>query len=246
MNQEAKNKAKEILSMGIMQIVNNYTENALLINACFVSADRYNNLTDTTGLSTIDGIPSLLRLDNEIDVQFSNEDLTEKYSSDVLTVIFKNYIVVSISIVDAVLEEVYELMLKTFETDISDFELDKKVRSAWANDSLISYLVSEDKCNFKKPKGIQSEILEAFMRYKELRIIRHSLVHSNGLISERNMSLLNQFNEQTPDERKKMALINSPMISSNGEVVLSINIILSIRQYLDRFLMYVYKSISNA
>ncbi|MCT7568488.1 hypothetical protein [Aliarcobacter butzleri] len=43
-----------------------------------------------------------------------------------------------------------------------------------------------------------------------------------------------------------MALINSPMISSDGEVVLSINIILSIRQYLDRFLMYVYKSISNA
>lgn len=86
-------------------------------------------------------------------------------------------------------------MLKTFETDISDFELDKKVRSAWANDSLISYLVSEDKCNFKKTKGMQSEILEAFMRYKELRIIRHSLVHSNGLISERNMNLLNQFNE---------------------------------------------------
>jgi len=53
MNQETKNKAKELLNIRIMQIVNNYTENALLINACFISADRYNNLTDTTGLSTI-------------------------------------------------------------------------------------------------------------------------------------------------------------------------------------------------
>ena len=245
MNQETKNKAKELLNIRIMQIVNNYTENALLINACFISADRYNNLTDTTGLSTINWIPSPLRLDNEIDVQFSNEDLVEKYGDDVLTVIFKNYIVVSISIVDAVLEEVYELMLKTFETDISDLELEKKVRSAWANDNLISYFINEEKGNLKKPEGMQSEILEAFMRYKELRIIRHSLVHSNGFISEKNMALLNQFNEQTPDERKRMALINSPMINIDGEVLLSINIILSIRQYLDRFLKYVYKSVSN-
>jgi len=171
--------------------------------------------------------------------------LVEKYGDDVLTVIFKNYIVVSISIVDAVLEEVYELMLKTFETDISDLELEKKVRSAWANDNLISYFINEEKGNLKKPEGMQSEILEAFMRYKELRIIRHSLVHSNGFISEKNMALLNQFNEQTPDERKRMALINSPMINIDGEVLLSINIILSIRQYLDRFLKYVYKSVSN-
>jgi len=150
MNQETKNKAKEILNIGILQIVRNYTENALLINACFVCADRYNNLTSTTGLSTNDGIPNQLRLDNEIDIQFSNKDLVEKYNGDVLTVIFKNYIVVSISIVDAVLEEVYEFMLKTFETDMSDSELEKKVRSAWANDSLILYFVNEDKGNLKK------------------------------------------------------------------------------------------------
>jgi len=84
------------------------------------------------------------------------------------------------------------------------------------------------------------------MRYKELRIIRHSLIHSNGHISEKNMNLLNHFQEQTTDARKNMALINSPMISNDNQVLLSINIILSVRQYLDRFLMYVSKSVSNA
>jgi len=86
MDHEVRDKAKGILSLGVAQIVNNYTENALLVNACFVSSERYTNLADTTGLSTIKGIPAPLRLKHEIDVQLSNEDLVRKYGGDVLDV----------------------------------------------------------------------------------------------------------------------------------------------------------------
>lgn len=246
MDDEVKAKAKGILSLGVTQIVNNYTENALLINACSVSSKRYENITDTTGLSTIQGIPVPLRLDQEIDVQLSNKDLVGKYKGNVLDAIFRNYIVMSISIVDAVLEDMYELFLKSYELDISDSDLEKKVRCSWANDNLIAYFTNENKGRLQKPSGMKTEVSEAFMRYKEFRIIRHTLVHSSGSISEKNINTLRQYKALTPSERKGMALIDSPMISDEFKIILSLNNILSIRQYLDRFLMYLFKSVSSA
>lgn len=246
MNKDVKDSAKEIVRLGIAQIVKNYTENALLINACFVASNRYENIYGTSGLSTISGIPEPLRLDNEIDVRFSNHDLVEKYKSDSLSIICKNYLIFSISVVDAVLEDVFEAFIRSLEEGISDADVEKKVRAAWTNDSLISYFCDQNKVGLKKPEGMETEVLEAFMRYKELRIIRHALVHSDGVISERNLNQLKQFKENTPEKRKGMALLGSPIINEKNEVFVSINIVLSIRQYLDRFLMYIYKSLSNA
>ncbi len=246
MDEVLKNKAKEILRFGIAKIVMNYTKNALLINACDVSASRYETITGTNGLSTTRNIPMELRLDSEIDYQYTNEELVREYKSDVLDVILKNYVVMSISLVDAILEDLYELFLTSFEAEITDTELSKKVRSAWANDNILDYFVAEDKANLEKPNDMSTPFSESFMRYKELRLIRHSLVHAEGIVSQKNLDILSQYKKLTPDERKGFALIDSPMITNGNKVSLSINIILSIRQYLHRFLIYQLKSVSNA
>lgn len=246
MDADLKQKAKQIIGFGIAKIVGNYSDNALLINACYVASDRYKTLTGTNGLSTTQGIPDDLRLDQEIDVQYKNEELVERYTDEVLQVILRNYVVVSVSIVDAALEELYELFLKHYEDNISDNDAEKKVRSAWSNDNLISYFEDPDKANLSSPAEFEQGFVESFMRYKELRIVRHTLVHSNGALSERNRQQLLKYQEETPEARKGAALIDSPIIGENGDILLTINIILSIRQYLDRFLTYVYKSLSDA
>jgi len=246
MDEELKDKAKEILKFGIAKIVKNYTKTALLINACYVSADRYATLTSTDRLSTTQNIPMPLRLDTEIDYQYTNEELVNEYKTNVLDVILKNYVVMSISLVDAILEDIYELFLSSFEAGISDTELSKRVRSAWANDNILNYFVSEDKANLKKPDDMNTPFKESFMRYKELRLIRHALVHSDGVINQKNLDALAEYKELTPNERKSFALIDSPMIQNGNKVSLSINMILSIRQYLHRFLIYQFKSVSNA
>lgn len=87
MDAELKQQAKQIVGFGIAKIVGNYSDNALLINACYVAADRYQTLTETNGLSTVQGIPEDLRLDQEIDVQYKNEELVERYTDEVLQVI---------------------------------------------------------------------------------------------------------------------------------------------------------------
>ncbi|MEA5461966.1 hypothetical protein VB796_23045 [Arcicella sp. LKC2W] len=245
MTEQNKEEALGIISLGLAKIVNNYSENALLINSCFVSAERYRTLTTTDGLSTTLNIPIELRLDNEIDVQYTNEDLVRKYNLDVQNIVFQNYLIASISLVDATLEDLYEYFIKVYNPAITDTELEKQIRNAWTNDSLLKFLIDVNKANLKRPINKQTEFSEAFMRYLELRIVRHTLLHSNGKLSDKNYQKLHDNLANTPDERRHFALINSPLFDAERQINLTINRILSIRQYLDRFLMYIFNSINE-
>jgi hypothetical protein len=245
MTEQNKQDALSILGIGLAKIVNNYSENALLINSCFVTADRYRTITGTTGLSTTVNIPVELRLDNEIDMQYSNEDLVRKYSLDVQNIVFQNYIIASVSLVDATLEDLYEHFIKVYTPAITEPELERQIRNAWTNDNLLTFLTNPASTNLQRPNDKQTEFTEAFMRYSELRILRHSLLHTSGKLSDKNYLKLQDNLANTPNERKHFAMASSPLFNANREIVLSINHILSIRQYLDRFLMYLYHSINE-
>lgn len=245
MIEQNKQEALEILKIGIWKIVNNYTENALLINSCFVAADKYKTIKETTLLSTTMNIPIELRLDNELDIQYNNKDLVRKYNSDVQNVVFQNYIISSISLVDATLEDLYEYFLKVYTPTISDTELEKQIRNAWTNHNLVTFLIDTTKANLKKPSDKKTEFTEAFMRYFELRIVRHTLLHTSGKLSDKNYKKLQDNLSNTSNEMKNFTLANSPLFNTNGQITLSINKILSIRQYLDRFLMYLFQSITE-
>jgi hypothetical protein len=245
MTEKNKQDALEILGVGLAKIVNNYSENALLINACCVAADRYQSIRGTTGLSTTMNIPEELRLDNEIDVQYTNEDLVRKYSSDVQNIVFQNYIIAAVSLVDAMLEDLYEYFIKVYTPAIIETELEKQIRNAWTNDNLLTFLTDPARTNLKKPNNKKTEFSEAFVRYSELRIIRHSLLHTNGKLSDRNYQKFQDNLANTPNERKHFAMANSPLFNADRQITLSLNHILSIRQYLDRFLMYLIQSVNE-
>jgi len=238
-------EAKEIIAVGIAKIVGDYSDNALLINACFLAKERYENKKDTTHLSTTQNIPPQLRLDNEIEVLYSNEDLVSKYSLDVQNVVFKNYIVSIVSTVDATLEDVYEHLLKSTNPNLTDTDLEKLIRNAWTNDSMLNFLTDPNGLNLTNPKHLNTEFKEAFMRYSELRIVRHTILHTDGKLSDKNLQKLQDNLNNTPNERKHFALANSPLFDNDNKIVLSINHILSVRQYLDRFLMFIYRAIDE-
>lgn len=244
MTEQNKQDALGILGIGLTKIINNYSENALLINSCFVAAERYRTILDTTAISTTNNIPVELRLDIENDVQYTNEDLVRKYSLDVQNIVFQNYIIASVSTVDAILENLYEHFIKVYTPAITDAELEKQIRNAWTNDNLLTFLSNPKLTNLKRPHDKESEFAEAFMRYSELRILRHTLLHSNGKLSEKNHQKLQDNLANTPNDRKHFALANSPFFDVD-RIIFSINHILSIRQYLDRFLMYLYHSINE-
>lgn len=47
-----KESAKQIISDGLLKIIKNYTEIALLINACDISKNRYKKMEQEIALST--------------------------------------------------------------------------------------------------------------------------------------------------------------------------------------------------
>lgn len=245
MKKETKEKAIEHIGLGIAKIVNNYSEYALLINACDVAARRYADKKDTSHLSTTQNIPFELRLDHEIEVRYSNENLVKAYKGDVLNKVLENYLIASISVVDGILEDLYEIFLRFEESGLTEQEIEKRVNSSWRNDSLLKYLTNPEGLNLKEPNGFKMKYRETFIRYYELRIIRHAIIHTSGILTETDYSRLQGFANETDDERKQIALINSPLINKNKKIELSINRILSIRQYLDRFLMYFYTSVDQ-
>lgn len=245
MKEITKEKAVEHIGIGIAKIVGNYSEYALLINACDVSANRYENKVDTTHLSTTQNIPVELRLDNEIEVTYSNENLVEAYKNNVLKKVLENYIIASVSLVDGILEDLYEILLTSEQPELSESEIEKKVNSSWRNDSLLKYLTNENGLNLKEPNGFEMGYSETFVRYYELRILRHTIVHSSGTITDRDYARLQSYENETVDKRKEMAIINSPLINDDNQIVLTINHILSIRKYLDSLLMYFFKSLNQ-
>jgi hypothetical protein len=242
MDATLKTKANDILSLGLIEIIQSYTMVALLTNACALAAERY-VANPNVLLLTTDKIPPPFRLDLELDVTYHSSELVEKYQNDVLDVVLKNYYVVSISIIDAVLEDLYELFIQSIEPELSELEVRKKIRNAWANDQLLDYFIS------RVGLAISSEgnatYRELFTRYKELRVIRHALVHSKGKISPRDLNLLREFEQLTPEPRKQFAIINSPLIENGDTVAFTVERILTIRKFLFTFINFQINAIEN-
>lgn len=242
MKTETKDKSIEHFGIGIAKIVGNYSEYALLIHACDLSVNRYENKADSTHLSTTQNIPEALRLDNEIEVIYSNETLVSAYRNNVLNKVLENYIIASVSVVDGILEDLYEIILKLEHTDLSDSDVEKKIGSMWRNDNLLNFLINEDGLNLQPPSGLEMSYRETFIRYYELRILRHAIVHTSGKLSNKDYLRLQGFENETIEERKPMAVINTPLINDERNVHLTINNVLAIRKYLDRLLMYFLRS----
>jgi hypothetical protein len=239
--------AIEHVGLGIAKIVSNYSESAVLINACDVAANRYHEKigkNETTHLSTTQNIPPMLRLDMEIEVTYSNENLVEAYRGKILNRVYESYIIASVSVVDGILEDLFEIFLRNEEIGLSEDEIERRVSSSWRNDTLLNYLTNPQGLNLQNPQHLNMSYRETFLRYYEFRILRHAIIHTDGQITDKDYARLQAYEHETPQARKQMALINSPLLDGRN-VVLNLNYVLSIRQYLDRFLMYFYTSISQ-
>ena len=244
MTLQTKTAALDTLTTGMLNLIDNYTVNALLLNACDVARKRY-ALIPQVILSTTVNIPLPLRLEMEMDMQFTGTELVQEYQSNAVEAVFSNYLVTAVSKTDAVIEDLYEVLVKADTPGISDAALEKTIRDAWTNNNMLNYFTNPNGLNLKKPDDLNTEFDEAFMRYLELRLVRHSVLHTNAILSVKNKAKLEEFHARTPKERQHFALLNAPFFDKDGKITLSLNTILSFRQYLYRFMMYLRSSISQ-
>lgn len=218
-----------------IKILKDYTNSALLINSCHLAIERYGDINKPVHLSTTRNIPQPLRLDVEIEEELLNDELVKRYSSETQNLIYEQYVSNSVSVIDGVFEDIYEELLKKFEPNLSEKQINDKIRAAWAQNSLIEYFIQntgvQDSTNPKK------RIKEAFDRYKEYRIIRHALMHNKGVLSDKHIRQLDEIHDDADAGSKEKTMKNSPFYV-NRKVNLNINIFLSFRKFLHELTGY--------
>ena len=229
MNCETKLKIRDILLAGSVVIMRNYTKTVLLINSCHLAIERYQNMEEEIHLSTTANIPEPLRLQPEYELTLEKEDLVEKYQNEVQKQLYVQYVTNSVSVVDGIFEDIYEVLLQEFEEGITEQQITNKLRSAWAQNNLINYFL--EKTQIQDSEQTHLRIKEAFDRYLEYRIIRHALVHNKGILSDKHIRQLDELYDNADDISKERSMRNSPFYA-NKEVSLNINILLGIRKYL--------------
>lgn len=208
-----KKIAKARMNQAFMEVLGVYNDTALLINSCHLAKDMYKSINDPCfRLSTTQGIPIEYQLpDLEIEYLYKATELTEQYGKRLLQVLCKNYLVTIVSVFDATLEDIYEMLLPLQDSSLTDEKIGKLVRAAWVNNkngetNLRSFFI--DTLNLKTPEGNDSTLGMVFDRYEEVREIRHAVVHNNSLISQKNSKKLKELSERLPLELRERSLIS--------------------------------------
>ena len=240
--------AKARLTKAFIEVLNVYTDIALLINSCHVAKGMYEDISDPDfRLSTTQGIPIEYQLsDLEIEYDFEASELIEQYEKRLIEILCKNYLVTIVSVFDAALEDIYEMLLPLKNGDLTEDKINKLVRAAWANNrngqtNLRSFFI--DDLNLKSPKDNLSALDVAFDRYEEIREIRHAVVHNNGSISQKNKDKLKELSERLPPELRQKSLISLSNIRfiHNDEVQLNVADLCLLRAWFYRIISYFSK-----
>lgn len=237
MSNELLNKLHSILSDCLGKLMDDYSVTALQLNACEVSLNRYSEAHESIRLNTIGKIPKEFQLDTDLAMQYDKEGLIQQYKFNLPRKIASDYLVRTVSIIDALFEDIYELLLNTYKSELDEKKLQNMIRSAWANNNLRNFMLYD--FGLKKPEEKKLPIEMTFDRYEEYREIRHAVMHNKGKLSKKHRDKLKELKERVPQEyrRYKVTMLDTDMITGN-EVTLNYISILNLRKWAYTLLLY--------
>ena len=233
MHQAVVEGAEAALQATSLELVKLYTRFAISLNAFDVSARSYEARTDVFVLSTTRNIPTHHRLPMEIDVTLDRVQLIDRYRGECIAGACQDFVVRLVSVIDAGLEDIYDLALARLETDLGERKRQSKVRGAWGtNDKgrteIATYLV--DTAGLLSPPGRQSTVDMVFDRYCEIREVRNALVHNGAKIAEKHRRRLAELEARLPSELRHGSLARVPFLA-NDAVVLQLAEVLGLRHW---------------
>jgi len=233
MQEAALNAANQSLYHGSNELITMYTNTALILNACDLAAKGYAKRTDDFQLSTTVNIPEPLRLPLEVDKALHRDELPKVYSNEVLERISEDFLIRIVSLLDDTFEDIYAKLLAIYQPELTDKLIEKKVRGAWGQDDnghvrLVNFLIDDTK--LISPKGKKSTVEMVFERYYELREIRHAVIHSAGVLSDKHLKRLSELAEKLPEDLKGGSLAKAGFIQT-GIVKPGVNDVLTIRHW---------------
>ncbi|MEK4286661.1 hypothetical protein [Paenibacillus sp. FSL P4-0502] len=221
------------------KLIDNYNDTAILINAVHVAIDRYEKKGNNVGLSTTKNIPQRYRLAIlEMDYVFDKNKLIRRYRNESINKIARDYLITTVSTLDAYLEEVYAVLLKKKDPTFTDKQIDKEVRESWRDEKIRKFMVNEANILVRDGKLTTPDM--AFDRYQEFRILRHAVVHNDNILSNKHIAQLNDLNSRLPDKYKEIGytMLESEFIDKN-KIILDNKLVFGTRKWAFEFLAFI-------
>lgn len=176
----------------IDNVMTNYNLTATLLNAVDVARKSYEQRKDKFLLSTTMKIPPEFKLE-PIDFErvYYKDDLIRLYKTDTIAKIATDYLIHTVAIIDAYIEDVYRYLRNSLSDILEGEKFDKE--RPWRNDSF-RRLVS--KIPLSKPKNRISTVEMTLDRYEEFRELRHAILHQRGELDQRQINKFKEFRER--------------------------------------------------
>ena len=233
MHQTIAKGAEAVLQATSLELIKLYTRFAITLNALDVAARGYEARTDAFVLSTTQNIPQPLRLPMELDITLDRLQLIGRYRGECITGACQDFVVRLVSVVDAGLEDIYDLSIAQLEPDLAERKRQSRVRGAWGTDDqgrteIAAYLV--DKSGLLSPPGRLSTVDMVFDRYSEIREVRNALVHNGAQIAEKHRRRLTELEVRLPPDMRDGSLARATFLAAD-EVVLRLPDVLALRHW---------------
>lgn len=220
-------------------IIDTYDHYALLTNACDIARKRYNRAPDSTRVLTNGNIPQEFRLPMEINKDLGKHRLVRLYENDILKKISSDYFVTTISIIDGLLEDIYEIILN-HESNLDEKQIKAKVQF---REGALPYVFLDIIPNIRGRKNSKGyELEDYFHAYEVLRQIRHAIVHSRGVLQERHLKRINTIEERINNEQLKLSTSG---IIRDGKVDLDMYTMYVLRHWAHTFVAFLLVDIDE-
>ena len=168
--------------------MDNFNKYSLLVNASEVSKNHYRNKPRHLQINPMGNIPAEYRVAMETTQLFDQPKLVSMYDKELKDLVTEDYFIKTISIVDGLLEDVYEMLL--LEKGVTEKKAGDLAIFGNGDDKLPHALLKEIP-KLATLKNGDGYVLEDFLHMYEIyRQARHAIIHNKGELKERHKKKL--------------------------------------------------------
>lgn len=212
---------EEIIDKCYENIVESYSNTAILLNAADVAVKRYSNETNIIALSTTANIPPEFLVNPSKERIYSVEDLVIAYKFDVIKKLAEDFLISTISKTDIMFENIYQELL--INDGIPSEDISRRMNTPWR--TLTDYFRT-----LELAEPFEHRFHDSFEIYLVWRQFRHALLHSDGILKE------NHYRSIRNSERKIQthdftSLLDIGLIDDQSRLNLNYEFIFALRQW---------------
>lgn len=222
---------EELSHKCMVEVLENYNNTAILLNAADITSRFYEVREGTFSISTTINIPDVYKLQPvDFGAVYNKEEIIRKYRSDSISKLSTDYLIHTVAILDAYIEDIYKYLRKNCSKDNKG--LDEK--SPWRNNSF--KLLTQRLKIVQQPSGKLSTMSTTLERYEEFRLLRHAVIHKRGVVDDKAKKRFEVLRNREPN---KQSILDYGFLDDNDQLKLDQRLIYHVRKWAYEFISFI-------